>query len=141
MTARVLVAAQPAACGVLQRMLRETAETLPAHRRSDAFRILRENAGGINLVICTIAFDDSQMIDFLQTVKRDPDLGKIPVLCTRVFASVLSDTLVSVIREACKEAGAVDLIDLATLDPKLAKAAINTAVMQCLRRSQALPDG
>ena len=67
---RVLIAAQPAAAAVLQRMLDGVAETVATHSRADAFIALDQDAASIDLIISTIAFDDSRMIEFLQAVNR-----------------------------------------------------------------------
>src|SRR5207237_3519513 len=91
---RVLVAAQPGASAELVRLLDDTLELVPAYTRNDAFRVLEHEAGGIQLILATIAFDDSRMIEFLQAVKAHPQHARIPFVCTRVLAGVLSDGLV-----------------------------------------------
>jgi hypothetical protein len=129
---RILVAAQPAAWVRLRHLLRDAGQLVPAHTRSDAFGILKDSASSIGLIACTAAFDDSRMIDFLQSVKREPGLRDIPFLCLRVLPSVLSDNLVKSFGAACREAGAADLIDLARLDDEAAEALLATAARACL---------
>ena len=125
---RVLVAAQPAAWVRLRQLLGEAAELVAVHTRSDACDVLKDSASSIDLIICTVAFDDSQMIVFVEAVKREPGLRDIPFLCVRALPSVLSDNVVSSVSAACRESGAVDFIDLAKLDRQAAEALINTTV-------------
>src|SRR5215216_2405994 len=118
---RALVAAQPAAWGVLSAMLHEVIDLVPAHTMAEAFRVLERDAADIELIISTIAFDESRMIEFLQAVKRHPTLNRIPFLCMRVLPSVLSDDLVGRMRDVCTQCEAVDLLDLAHLPPETAQ--------------------
>jgi CheY-like chemotaxis protein len=128
---RVLVAAQPLAWRALQAMLGEVAELVPAYTTADALKILKREP--IDLIVCTIAFDESQMMDFLQATKRTKSMARIPFLCSRVLPGVLRDSLVGSMRDACKECGAVDLIDVAKLPADRAQAALREAVASALR--------
>jgi CheY-like chemotaxis protein len=123
---RILVAAQPSAWRVLQAMLGDVADLVAVHSTADAFKILERER--IDLILCTIAFDESQMMDFLQAAKRTPSTAGIPLLCSRVERGVLRENLVATMRAACMEAGAVDLLDLATLSPDDAQAVLRQAV-------------
>jgi response regulator RpfG family c-di-GMP phosphodiesterase len=123
---RVLVAAQPPAWAVLQAMLGDLAHLFAVHTTADAFKILEGER--IDLIVCTIAFDESRMTEFLATVKRSTSTGHIPFLCVRALPGIVRDSLVSTIRDGCKAIGAADLVDIAKLSPEQAKAAIRTAV-------------
>lgn len=123
---RVLIAAQPEGWRILAGALNDVAELFPAHTIVDAFRVLETQA--IDLIVCTIAFDDSRMVDFLQTVKRGISVGRIPFLCVRVIRGVVSDELVSSMRTSCAQCGALDLIDVAKLPPPRARAVLRAAV-------------
>jgi hypothetical protein len=129
---RVLIAAQPAASTVLQRMLAEVVDVVPAYTTADAFHVLERDSAAIDLIITTIAFDDSRMVDFLQAVKRSAPASSIPFLCSRVLPSVLSDSLVQSMRTVCKQCGAVDLLDIAKLENDAAQRVLRAAVMTCL---------
>jgi hypothetical protein len=59
---RVLIAAQPSAWAVLKAMLGDLADLFPAHTTADAFKILERER--IDLIVCTIAFDESQMMQY-----------------------------------------------------------------------------
>jgi CheY-like chemotaxis protein len=131
-THRVLVAAQHRAWRVLETMLSDVGDLVPAHTTTDAFKILERDR--FDLIVCTIAFDESQMIEFLQTVKQNSLARDIPFLCTRVLPGVLRDNLVTTMRDACKECGAVDLIDVARLPPDAARDAMRKAVIACVAR-------
>ena len=124
---RVLVAAQPAAWAVLRMLLQECSDAVPVHSPADAFTLLRR-PHQTDAILATIAFDDSRMLEFLQAVKRDRVLRKIPFLCLRVLPSVLPDNLVQKVGDVCKKCGAVDLIDLANLPPGAAASILRSAL-------------
>jgi CheY-like chemotaxis protein len=128
---RLLVAAQPLAWRALQNMLADVGDLLPAHTTAEAFEILERER--IDLIVSTIAFDESRMLEFLQAVKQKSSTGAIPFLCSRIFASVIRDNLVITMRDACKECGACDFVDVARLPPDTAKEVLRSAVDACLR--------
>jgi hypothetical protein len=137
---RVLVAAQPAAWQVLQTILNGVADLHPAHTTADAFKILERDR--IDLIVCTIAFDESHMIEFLQAVKRTVAASHIPFLCLRVLPGVVRDSLVASMRDACKVCGAVDLVDIARLPPDTAQDVMRKAVEPYLQwRASSGPPG
>ena len=127
---RVLIASQPEAWVVVKRMIGEVVDLVPVHTMAKAFQVLERDAASIDLILCTIAFDESRMIEFLQVVKRQPTMRNVPFLGVRVLASVLSDDSVGRVGTACKNCGAVDLLDLGRLDDGAAKTALRAAVMQ-----------
>ena len=127
---RVLVAAHPQAWRVLQTMLADVVDLVPAHTTADAFKILEGEP--IDLIVSTIAFDESRMLEFLQAVKQTSSTGGIPFLCSRVLPSVVRDSLVIAMRDACIQCGAVDLVDVARLPPDTAQDVMRKAVRACL---------
>jgi hypothetical protein len=132
---RALIAAQPAAWTRLMHALEGVLDLVPAHSRADAWLVLEQGAADIDVIVSTIAFDDSRMVEFLQAVKADTEFSRIPFLCTRVLPTVLSDHLVAQMRQVCKELGAVDLIDIGNLPREKADSAVRTAVDACTRRA------
>ena len=78
---------------------------LPVHTFEDAFNVLDHEAASIDLIISTIAFGESRMVEFLQAVKRNPPTSGIPFLCSRILPSVLSDKLVDDMRVDARHAG------------------------------------
>jgi len=129
---RALVAAQPDAWSVLQRMLEGFVDAVPVHSIEDGFQVL-DGDERIDLIIATIAFDDSRMVEFLHAVKRNPPTSAIPFLCSRVLPSVLPDSLVHGMRNVCKKGGAVDLVDLSKLSPDAARGALRAAIRGCVQ--------
>jgi response regulator RpfG family c-di-GMP phosphodiesterase len=125
-THRVLIAAQPQAAQVLQAMLRDIGNLITAHTTADAFRILEHQK--IHLIVSTIAFDESRMLEFLVSVKGTASAAHIPFLCLRVLAGVLRDSLVGSMGDACKACGAVDFVDVAQLPPDVAQTTLRKAV-------------
>ena len=131
-THRVLVAARPIVWGEVQAMLDDMAELVPVHTPEHALRILEHER--IDLILVTVAFDESRMMEFVQTVKTNASANHIPVLCARVVRGLMRDSLISATRDACKACGAVDLVDVATLPSESAKATLRAAVEAYLVR-------
>jgi PleD family two-component response regulator len=123
---QVLIAAQPHAAQVLQAMLHESGNLIAVHTTADAFRILERQQ--IDLIVSTIAFDESRMLEFLVSVKGTASVAHIPFLCSRVLAGALRDSLVGSMGAACKACGAVDFVDVARLPPDLAETTMRKAV-------------
>jgi len=131
---RVLVAAQPAAATLLQEILAEMLDLIPAHTTADGLAALAGEPNGIVLIISTIAFDDSRMLEFLETVKRDSRTSAISFLCCRMLPTVLPNDSMDRLGEVCRHLGAVDFIDFARLHQrhgaKAAQQEFRTAVMK-----------
>jgi hypothetical protein len=125
-THRVLIAAQPHAAQVLQAMLRDIGNLIPVHTTADAFLTLEHQQ--VHLIVSTIAFDESRMLEFLVSVKGTASVAHIPFLCLRVVAGALRDSLVGSMGDACKACGAVDFIDVARMPPDLAQITMRKAV-------------
>jgi hypothetical protein len=123
---RVLIAAQPGAWAVLKPMLEDVADLFPVHTTAEAFKTLERER--IDCIVCTIAFDESRMMDFLAKVNGMFPAGQVKFLCARVLPSIVRDSLVPSIRDGCKALGALDLVDIAHLPPERAKAAMRAAV-------------
>src|SRR4051794_7626972 len=103
---RFFIASHPDAWGTHPGMFADITDLVPAHTTGEALKILQGD--GIDLIVSTIAFDESRMLEFLQAVKQASSTERIPFLCSRVFVSVIRDNLVSALRDACKESGACD---------------------------------
>jgi DNA-binding NarL/FixJ family response regulator len=108
-------------------MLEDVVDVVPAHTPADAFKILERER--IDLIVSTIAFDESRMIEFLQAVKRRTSEREIPFLCSRVLPGVLRDALVASMRDACIQCGAIDLIDIARLPPDVGREILRDKVI------------
>ena len=125
-THRVLLAAHAHAAQVVQAMMRDTANLILVQTTADAFRILEQQQ--IDLIVSTIAFDESRMLEFLVSVKGTASLAHIPFLCSRVLVGALRDSLVGSMADACKACGAVDFVDVARMPPEMAEATMRKAV-------------
>jgi hypothetical protein len=115
---RALVAARQPAWQRLEQILTPLMHVVPVHTPADAYYALDHES--FDVIITTIAFDDSRMIDFLQAVKRKPVIGAIPFVGCRVLQSVLRDSLVATTAEVCVQCGAVAFVDVARLDDEKA---------------------
>jgi CheY-like chemotaxis protein len=131
-THRVLIAAQPHAAQLLHAMLQDVGNLIAVHTTADAFRMLEHRQ--FDLIVSTIAFDDSRMLEFLVSVKGTPSIARIPFLCSRVVAGALRDSLVGSMGDACKACGAVDFVDVARLPPDLAQTTLRKVVETCFPR-------
>lgn len=96
---------------------------VPVHTAADAYQAL--DHASFDVIIATIAFDDSRMIEFLQTVKRKPVIGAIPFVGCRALQSVLRDALVATTADVCVQCGAIAFVDVARLEDQKATAAIS----------------
>jgi CheY-like chemotaxis protein len=126
---RALVTAQLPAWTRLERLVSPVVDLIHAHTSDEAFNTLEREP--IDLIICTIAFEDSRMMEFLQAVKRTPS-ASIPFICCRALPGVLSDNMVEHMREACVQCGAVALVDIAKLDDDKARSVLKSAVTASL---------
>jgi hypothetical protein len=129
MRPRLLIASQPEAWLVVSPMLAAVADLVPVHTAAQALQVLERDPDACSLIVCTVAFDDSQMLQFLQAVKDTPALKPIPFLCCRILASVLSDNVIGLVRTVCVDCGAVDLLDISNLAASDAQTALQGAVM------------
>src|SRR3954464_1260016 len=123
---RALVAAQAAAWARLQPLLDELLDSVHVQTINDAFKNLDRER--IDLIICTLAFEDSRMIEFLQAVKRTASTASIPFVCCRALPSVLSHDMVEHMRAACLQAGPDALVDIAKLDHDKAQSVLKSAM-------------
>src|SRR5688572_17737466 len=133
---RILIAAQPEAAQALGRMLDGVVDVTAVHTIENAVKVLERDSGSLDLIICTIAFHESRMVEFLHQVKQTPSFSAIPFLCCRLFRSVISDRSMSGMATACKESGAVDLLDIAKLPESAAHAVLQNVVMAYVRGEQ-----
>ena len=117
---RALVASRPKGRELLRQMLQDSLDLVPVITMEEAFEALKAEPRP-DLILSTLAFDESRMIEFLQAVKRDRRLRSIPFYCCRVVRGIITDDLVGKMTAVCKECGAEDFIDVAKL-PRAAAA-------------------
>jgi len=87
-------------------MLDGVIDLVPAHTTADAFRAPEQDALAIDLIISTIAFDDSRMVE-LQAVKRDPAMNHIPFYPTTwstacAWSANNAKRLISLMWQSCR---------------------------------------
>ena len=104
-------------------MLEDSFDLVPVHTIEEAMGVL-EAEPGVDLIVATLAFDESRMIEFLQAVKRDRKLRDLPFFCCRVVLGIVTDDLVSKMAAVCKECGAKDFVDVARLPQAAAARAL-----------------
>ena len=117
---RALIASRPKGRAVLREMLQDSLDLVPVITMEEAFEALKAEPRP-DLILSTLAFDESRMIEFLEAVKRDRRLRAIPFYCCRVVQGIITDDLVGKMTAICKECGAEDFIDVAKL-PRTAAA-------------------
>lgn len=71
---------------------------------------------GIDVVVCTIAFDESRMLELLEALKHDPRTKDIPFVCCRVLPTILSNQALGRMEAACLALGASAYVDIPTLE-------------------------
>lgn len=121
---RALIAARPHGRALLRGMLQDSFDIVEADTTADAFRILQAEPRSVDLIVATLAFDESRMIEFLQAVKKKRKLREIPFYCCRIVQGIVTDDLVGKMSAVCKECGAEDFADVAKLRPEAAAKAM-----------------
>ena len=86
---RILIATAKPGFEVISALLEEGAETSYAFTRGDAIHHLGE--GGIDLILCTIHFDESRMFDFVGYARSIAP--SVPIVCTRLLDTRLRGSL------------------------------------------------
>ena len=106
---RVLVAARPIAAGPVREALGEDAEVVDATTKDDALRQLK-GAEPIQLVICSVYFDDSRMFDLLRWARLK--CAHIPFVCARIFPKDITRISIEAVSIAATSLGAAAFIDV-----------------------------
>ena len=125
---RALICSRPKGRALFQQMLEDSFDLVPVRTMAEAFEVLESEPRQVDLIVSTLAFDESRMIEFLQAVKRDRKLREIPFFCCRVVRGVISDGLMEKMAAVCKACGAEDFVDVA----KLPRAAAAKALKEML---------
>lgn len=84
-----------------------------------AEQYLRERS--FDLIVCTVAFDESKMFDLLQLVKSKNEWQEIPFVCARVRYYILrTPGAVAATALTCRTLGAAAFLDIANyeVDPE-----------------------
>jgi DNA-binding NtrC family response regulator len=110
MNSRILVADSADAAEKVKRLLGSEAEVLIARDMKEAEKHLQ---GPIDLVLCGIHFDGSNMFQLLDTVVSH--YAHVPFIVFRDLESALDATFAQSVQVAAKLRGALGLIDLYSL--------------------------
>ena len=119
---RALIASRPKGRELLREMLGDSLDLVPVRTMEEAFEALERQP--VDLILSTLAFDESRMIEFLQAVKRERKLRDIPFYCCRVVRGIVTDDLVGKMAAVCRECGAEDFADVAKLEKAAAARAM-----------------
>ena len=112
---RVLVAGTRQGIASVREVLEHDAELLGALSVSEA---LAEVERGVQLIICSIRFDDSRMFDFLGALAGRPAAAGVPVICCRVLHRPLSEGARRAIALALEALGVVEFVDMQAIEEK-----------------------
>jgi CheY-like chemotaxis protein len=134
----ILIAAQPVAYEILAGMLGELFELHHARSIRDALTVLEKHPG-IALIICTVAFDESRLFDFLQQLKDGENTRDIPFIGCRVLSSVLTADSIERLVAVVKFFGAADFLDMARMERQLASMALRDLVMKHIGGAESVP--
>jgi CheY-like chemotaxis protein len=109
--AKILIAAAPKPLDIMARCLAgheiSCVETI-----AKAEHLLSRQQ--FDLIVCTVVFDDSRILEFLRLVKAHPEWQKTPFVCARVRSDVLPSKLaIEAVKYTTKALGAVAFIDVA----------------------------
>jgi DNA-binding NtrC family response regulator len=109
--ARIMVAASAEPRAIVERIL-EGHQLVFAETMAQAEQLLGEST--LDLIICTIAFDDSKMFDLLRLAKSRSEWQQIPFICARVRPHILrSPTALRTAAFTCAALGAAGFLDIA----------------------------
>ena len=108
--ATILVAASADVTGILRRILVDH-DLICAQTLLEAERLLGE--ARVDLIVCTVLFDESRMFDFLRIAKAKREWRDIPFICARLRREVI-DTPVALegVAFSCRTLGAVAFLDV-----------------------------
>ena len=107
---RVLLASTPSADPILRHILAPLGEIVSAYTHEEA---IAEIDAGVDLVVCSLRFDESRMLDLIAEVAAR--LPRLPVICCRVLDSELPESSLRAAFTAAGHLGAVAVVDLPLL--------------------------
>jgi len=113
---KVVVACTPESRPVLAEVLSGIAHAVMALSESDALRSIGPD---VRMLVCTLRFDDSRMLDFLAMARER--FADLPCVCCRVGESKLPEGSLHAAFECALKLGAADVIDFAALESELGR--------------------
>ena len=115
---KVVVACTPESRPVLAEVLSGIAHPVMALSESDALRSIDPD---VRMLLCTLRFDDSRMLDFLAVARER--FADVPCVCCRVGESKLPQGSLHAAFEAARKLGAADVIDFVALESACGRSA------------------
>jgi DNA-binding response OmpR family regulator len=106
---KILVAATPPVQEILRDALEDEFDIILCGNLEQAKQLLNKP---VDLVICTVLFDDSRMFDFLRYAKTNPVTKSIPFICARARRGSLPHNEVKTFMKAAKVLGADEFVDI-----------------------------
>src|SRR5439155_4599184 len=108
--AKILIAASQEPQAICKRILREHSLVCTG-TLAEAQRELESN--GFDLILCTIAFDESRMFDLLRYAKSKRNWKRIPFVCAKVRPKVLDyPSALEGVKIACDALDAAAFLDI-----------------------------
>ena len=133
---RVLLAARPLAREPFRQALGADVEMVEAETLEQAVAELGADEP-LNLICCTVYFDDSRMFDLVQYVRQR--FSHIPIVCARALPKDLAKISMQALRIASDAMGAAAFIDLPALSEQYgdagAQAQLRVVLLGQLARS------
>ena len=128
---RVLVAGTQDVVDTAQALLGGAHDLVAAYSVAEA---LKEVTGGIDLVLCTVRFDDSRMFDFLGALNAMPAEARAPVICCRVARSAMSAGARRGIELALEALGVAAFIDMHAIEQEEGAAVAEARLRETVKR-------
>lgn len=101
----ILAAVRPGSRASVDAALGRTYAITHATSLSDADHHLRGSAE-FSLILCSVHFDGSRVLDLLQSIASNPTAAPVPVLCVRAERGVLPEEAYGALSFACSALGA-----------------------------------
>jgi PleD family two-component response regulator len=133
--AKILVAASPEPRAIVERILAGH-ELFFAETLSQAVKLLGDRT--FDLIICTIAFDETKMFELLGFAKSTPDWKLIPFVCARVRDYVVrSQSARAAAAFTSRQLGAAAFLDIANYpaDPEQGMRDAIEGILKTMSRS------
>jgi|SRR5688572_23879087 CheY-like chemotaxis protein len=109
--ANILLAASAAPRVIVERILAGH-DLFAAETMRQAEQLLGEQH--FDLIICTIVFDESRLLDLLRLAKSTAEWQQIPFICARVREHILRSPLaLEAVAFTCRALGAIAFLDVA----------------------------
>ncbi|HYG55242.1 MAG TPA: hypothetical protein VD965_08085 [Burkholderiales bacterium] len=135
-TPRILAATARPGYPVLKRLFEDVSDVTFVFSMGEGLARLR--AGGYDLVVCTIHFDESRMFDFEREARQvAPD---VPFVCCRLLDSILKDAVFGAMRVAVDGLGG-EFIDRQELHQRLGEEAGDAEFVRRVLARARLPAG